>query len=42
MKNTEFYAPQMDAIIESSSPGNNHIQHGTYRKLKDTYEAFSW
>ncbi len=41
MKNTEFYAPQIDPIIEGSSPGNNQISHGTYLKLKDTYKAFS-
>jgi len=41
MKKTEFYAPQIDAIIEGSSPGNNHISHGTYLKLKDIYKAFS-
>jgi hypothetical protein len=41
MKITEFYAPQIDSIIEGSSPGNNQISHGTYLKLKDAYKAFS-
>lgn len=41
MKNPEFYAPQIDAIIKGSSPVNNHISHGTYLNLKGTYKAFS-
>ena len=41
MKNTEFYAPKIDPIIEGSSPGNNQISHGTYFKLKDVYKIFS-
>ncbi len=41
MKNSEFYAPQIDAIIEGPSPGNNQISPGAYLILKDIYKSFS-
>jgi len=41
MKKTEFFAPQIDIIIEGASPGNNHASHGTFLKLKNIYKAFS-